>query len=161
MLEDQQWIVLGDFNLIRRPENRNKPCGDVQMMFLFNEAISRLGLIEHTLKGQAFTWCNKQQNILLERLDWFFVSNAWSIEWPSTYAKTLTRDTSDHVPCVILVQTGIPKPKLFRFEIFWFEHRDFQGIFKQAWDQPFAHIDPDKRLTPKFKHTLASPKRMG
>jgi hypothetical protein len=23
------WIIAGDFNLIRKPKNRNKPCGDL------------------------------------------------------------------------------------------------------------------------------------
>jgi hypothetical protein len=37
---------LGDFNLIRRPNNRNKPGGDSCLMQAFNEAISKLGVIE-------------------------------------------------------------------------------------------------------------------
>jgi hypothetical protein len=39
------------------------------MMLAFNEGISKLGIIEIPLSGQEFTWTNKQQNPLLERLD--------------------------------------------------------------------------------------------
>jgi exonuclease III len=74
MPDDCLWIVLGDFNLIRRPDNRNKPGGDNSLMHAFNEAISKLGLLELPLSDQQFTWTNSQQNPQLERLDWFFVS---------------------------------------------------------------------------------------
>jgi hypothetical protein len=63
--------VLGDFNFIRKPPDRNKPGGDVNDMLLFNEAISNLGLVELSLKGRKFTWSNMQKEPLLERLDWF------------------------------------------------------------------------------------------
>jgi hypothetical protein len=43
-------------------------------MYLFNEDISKLGIVEIPLKGQRFTWSNKQFPPLLERLDWFFTS---------------------------------------------------------------------------------------
>jgi hypothetical protein len=69
MSDNCLWIVLGDFNLIRRPDSRNKPGGDSCLMQVFNEAISKLGLIELPLSRQQFTWTNNQQNPLLERLD--------------------------------------------------------------------------------------------
>jgi hypothetical protein len=78
MPDNQPWLIVGGFNLIRRPENRNKPGGDNNMMMAFNEAISKLGIIELPLAGQEYTWSNNQQQPLLERLDWFFISQAWS-----------------------------------------------------------------------------------
>jgi len=44
MPENTDWMVLGDFNLIRKPEDRNKPGGDLSEMFRFNSAISALGI---------------------------------------------------------------------------------------------------------------------
>ena len=66
MPEDLNWLVIGDFNLIRRPEDRNKEGADVQEMFLFNDAISTLGLVEIPLLGRQFTWSNKQTEPLLQ-----------------------------------------------------------------------------------------------
>ena len=74
MPDDIDWLVVGDFNLYRNPEDRNKPDADVAKMLLFNNAISMLGLVELPLKGKRFTWSNKQFSPLLERLDWFFTS---------------------------------------------------------------------------------------
>jgi hypothetical protein len=42
MPNEQSWIIKGDFNLIRRPGNKNRPGGDINMMMAFNEAINKL-----------------------------------------------------------------------------------------------------------------------
>ena len=60
MPDNFPWLLVGDFNLMRRPKNRNKPGGDINEMLLFNEALSALGVIELPLQGKKFTWSNKQ-----------------------------------------------------------------------------------------------------
>jgi endonuclease/exonuclease/phosphatase family metal-dependent hydrolase len=70
-------------------------------MLKFNEAISQLDLMEIPLHGLSFTWSNRQREPLLQRLDWFFMSQEWSVCYPDTHATTLPRDISDHVPCLI------------------------------------------------------------
>jgi hypothetical protein len=74
MPSDKLWLLVGDFNLIRRSEDRNKAGGDINLMLKFNEAISNLDLIEIPLHGLAYTWSNRQWEPLLQRLDWFFIS---------------------------------------------------------------------------------------
>ena len=54
------WLLVGDFNLYRSPADRNRPRGDHSEMYLFNEAISALGLVELPLKGRRFSWSNKK-----------------------------------------------------------------------------------------------------
>jgi hypothetical protein len=46
---------VGDFNLCRTPSDRNRPGGDLLEMYLFNEVVSFLGLVELPLKGKKFT----------------------------------------------------------------------------------------------------------
>ena len=45
MPDTLNWLIVGDFNLYRNPDDRNKPAGDHLKMYLFNEAISALGLV--------------------------------------------------------------------------------------------------------------------
>lgn len=80
-------------------------------MLMFNHAISSLGLVEIPLHGRRFTWTNKQQPPLLERLDWFFSSQAWTLSYPHTIAKSLVMETSNHWPCVVEIKTAIPEGK--------------------------------------------------
>jgi hypothetical protein len=65
MPSDKLWLLVGDFNLIRRPEDRNKVGGDINLMLKFNEAISNLDLIEIPLHGLTYTWSNRQREPLL------------------------------------------------------------------------------------------------
>ena len=67
MPNEVDWIIMGDFNFIRTPEDRNRPGGDVNEMLMFNEAISEMALIELPLKGRQFSWSNMQENPLLEK----------------------------------------------------------------------------------------------
>lgn len=86
MSDDVHWLVVGDFNLIRKPEDRNRPGGNTSEMLLFNNAISSLGLVEIPLHGRKFTWTNKQHSPFLERLDWFLSSQSWTSSYPHTLA---------------------------------------------------------------------------
>ena len=65
MSEDVDWLVVGDFNLLRKPMDRNREGADLNNFFLFNEAINKLDLIELPLHGRQFTWTNKQFSPLL------------------------------------------------------------------------------------------------
>ena len=64
--QDDLWLFLGDFNFIRSMDNRNMPGGDINDMFIFNEIIGHLGLVELPLKGRSYTWSNMQETPLLE-----------------------------------------------------------------------------------------------
>jgi hypothetical protein len=65
--------------------------------------------------------------------------------------KTLSRDTSDHVPCAITIKTEVWKTQIFRFENFWMEHEQFNGMFQQALNTPTIRTDPAEILTAKLK----------
>uniref|UniRef100_A0A453L8B1 Uncharacterized protein n=1 Tax=Aegilops tauschii subsp. strangulata TaxID=200361 RepID=A0A453L8B1_AEGTS len=54
----------------------------VNDIFIFNEIIGHLGLLELPIKGRAYTWSNMQDNPLLEQLDWFFTSANWISVYP-------------------------------------------------------------------------------
>ena len=43
MPSEVNWLLEGDFNLIRKPENKNRPGGDITEIPHFNEALSALG----------------------------------------------------------------------------------------------------------------------
>ena len=121
-------------------------------MLHFNEALSALGVVELPLHGQRFTWTNKQLSPLLERLDWFFTSQSWTNSFPITCVTTLTMETSDHSPCLISINTTIPKGKVFRFENYLMEHEQFLNVVQHGWTLPTFQSDPAKVITAKFKN---------
>ena len=152
---DENWLLLGDFNFIRSFDNRNIPGGDVND-FLFNEIIGHLGLLELPLKGRSFTWSNMQENPLLEQLDWFFTTSDWISIYPNTVVLPLAKTSSDHVPCVVSIDTNIPKTRVFRFENYWLTQSTFKDIVKNAWDIPAGFTEPAKIINAKLKHLRRS-----
>jgi len=146
------WLIVGDFNLYRNPEDRNRDGANFPAMLMFNDAISSLGLIELPLKGQRFTWSNKLHPPLLERLDWFFTSVSWTISYPNTSVNTIPMETSYHVPCLISISTAIPKGSIFRFENYWLNHDDFFAQVQDGWFTNILHPDAAKNITARFKN---------
>jgi hypothetical protein len=69
MSEDTTWLLVGNFNLIGKPSDRNKSGGNVQEMLRFNEVLSNQRQEELPLQRHRFTWTNKQESLLFERLD--------------------------------------------------------------------------------------------
>jgi hypothetical protein len=122
-------------------------------MLKFNEAINELDLLEIPLHGLSFTWSNRLREPLLQRLDWFFISQEWSAFYPDTHATTLPRDFSDHVPCLISFKSKVPRPKIFRFENFWLHFEEFMTVFQNSWTGQPTLADKAKNLTTKFKYT--------
>jgi hypothetical protein len=134
MTDDTDCLILSDFNFIRNPTDRNKQGGDINEMLAFNDSISKLGLIELPLKGRKFTWSNMQHDPLLERLDWFFTSSSWTLNYLATLVYPLVKPISDHVPCVVSIETKIPKEIFFRFENYWLNHSEFKLVVQAAWN---------------------------
>jgi hypothetical protein len=151
MSEETEWLLVGDFNLMRRPSDRNKAGGNVQNMLDFNVAISNLRLEELKMLGNKCTWANIQSSPLLERLDWFSASVAWMAKYPGSYATTLIRDYSNHSPCLVTINTDIPKAQTFRFENYWMMHEDFLEIVQYGWQTPSNQVDKAKKMDAKLK----------
>jgi len=99
--DTEPWMILGDFNLYRRPDNRNREGANSGDMNMFNSFISLKGLTEIPLQGMRYTWSNMQQPPLLEKLDWIFTNNSWTGLFPETTSSTLTKEVSDHCPILV------------------------------------------------------------
>jgi mannosylglycoprotein endo-beta-mannosidase len=148
---DTLWLLLGDLNFIRSTENRNRGGGNIDYMMKFNEIISNQALVELPLKGRMYTWSNMQEQPLLEQLDWFFTSIEWSTVFPNTLVKPLAKPVSDHMPCVVMIETHIPRSRMFRFENFWPLHPGFQDTVQSSWRKPIHAANNAQVIAAKFK----------
>lgn len=95
---------------------------------------------------------NKKPSPLLERLDWFFTNNAWTEKYPNTLVRAMTMETSDHWPCLIEINTKVPKGNIFRFENHWLNRDDFISLLIQGWSTPYLPQDPAKAINAKCKN---------
>ena len=149
------WLLLGDFNFIRSLDNRDLPGGNVNDIFLFNEIIGHLGLLELSLKGRSYTWSNMKQQPLLEQLDWFFTTSSWISLYPNTVVHPLV-----HIPCLVSIDTTIPRAKIFRFENYWVDLPGFMDCVTASWNAPLACSGSAAAvISKKFKRLRSDLKR--
>jgi endonuclease/exonuclease/phosphatase family metal-dependent hydrolase len=80
-----------------------------------------MGLIEINPKNRKYTWTNKQEKLVLVKIDRVFISPLCDSAFPLARVKALERLPSDHNP--LLVDTGdnvFYGKKRFRFK-WWLE----------------------------------------
>ena len=145
------WMIMGDFNMIRSTEDRNKPGGNINNMMLFNSIIQMHDLEEIPLKDRSYTWSNMQAEPLLEKLDWIFTSHNWTTTFPNTLAYPLAKLGSDHTPMYIQIETSIPKAQIFRFEDYSLQFEEFKTIVETHWQHTGVYKNPAQDLTARFK----------
>jgi exonuclease III len=75
-------IIGGDFNIIRRPEEKNNENFNDRWPFLFNAVIDTLNLRELEMTGKKFTWANRLQNQTFEKLDRVLVCTDFESKFP-------------------------------------------------------------------------------
>lgn len=133
----EDWLLTGDFNLYRSPDDRNKPGGSFSEMQMFNDTILGLDLLDIPFTGRRFTWSNMQPDPLLVKLDWVFVSAAWGLSFPATTVQPLSKPLSDHIPYAINIGSKVPRGTGFRFENFWVDQPDFLATVLLIQQEPF------------------------
>lgn len=95
------WALIGDFNLLVNPEDKNKATTNRQMMARFRALLNRLELKELYLNGRPYTWSNERRNPTMEKIEHIFVSNSWEDIYPSNLLTALGSVASDHCPLLV------------------------------------------------------------
>jgi hypothetical protein len=60
---------------------------------------------------------------------------------PKFNGLSLVKPTSDHLPCVIAIDTKIPRANIFRFENHWIQPSEFLQVVKNAWNILVGYSD--------------------
>ena len=92
-----------------------------------------------------------QQEPLLKQIDWCFTSSNWITQYPNTLLLPMSKPTSDHIPCMVQIDTLIPKTDVFRFENFWVEQPDFLDLLKNIWNSDIRATNSVTKVTAKLK----------
>jgi hypothetical protein len=133
-------LVGGDFNIIRKADEKNKPGGVNKWSFLFNSIIEQNGLIEFDLSNRLFTWSNNRIDPTFEKLDRFLASPEWDLAYNNTNVRALNRSFSDHVPLCIQTDVISTGSRIFKYELCWKDRPDFHKKVIQNWSIPVKAI---------------------
>jgi exonuclease III len=129
-----EWVLLGDFNMMRRAREKNKGSINRRVMRQFNNTIDDLHLLELDLTDRAFTWSNEQVDPTMTRIDRFFATTEWHDLYPSADLHSMCTMTSDHCPLLMQGHSSVTFYRGFRFESFWPQIEGFNEVVHQAWN---------------------------
>jgi hypothetical protein len=91
-------IIGGNFNIIRRPDEKNNDNYNDRWPFLFNAVIDTLNLRELEMVGRKFTWANNLQNQTFKKLDRILVCTDFESKYPVSSVQALSKEIFDHTP---------------------------------------------------------------
>jgi endonuclease/exonuclease/phosphatase family metal-dependent hydrolase len=94
-------IIGGDFNIIRRPDEKNNDNYNDRWPFMFNVVIDSLNLMELEMSRRKFTWANRLQNQTFKKLDRILVCIDFESKFPHTTVHALNMEISDHTPLLL------------------------------------------------------------
>lgn len=126
-------LIGGDFNIIRKPNEKNNDKYNDKWPFMFNAVIDNLNLREIELSRHKFTWANGLPVPTYEKLDRILMSRNWEQKYPLVRARALKRELSDHTP--LLLDSGTKaqnKQPLFKFELGWMLRDGFYDLVAEV-----------------------------
>ncbi|XP_057432355.1 uncharacterized protein LOC130725120 [Lotus japonicus] len=133
---DLPWCLVGDFNSVRRVEERRGIRGEdvsgASEMEEFNGFIDAMELDDIPAVGRKFTW-TRPNGKASSRLDRFLVSYPWSLTWPECAQYVLQRDVSNHCPLVLKCSHVDWGPKPFKTRNCWLLDPSFGEFVSSSW----------------------------
>lgn len=114
-----EWLIVGDFNLIYKAEDRSNNRLNRNLRNRFKQAIDEIQLMEIDLRGRRFTWSNEQDHPTFTRIDRFFGTPEWHLLFPNLDLQALPTMGSDHCPLFLTGDVERQNYVGFRFESYW------------------------------------------
>ncbi|GJV48218.1 RNA-directed DNA polymerase, eukaryota [Tanacetum coccineum] len=149
-------IVLGDFNEVRRKEERWGSTFNVYGARDFNHFITSAGLVEVQLEGYSYTWAHPSAS-KMSKLDRFLVSDGFLSLFPHTSAVCLDRHLSDHRPILLREFNTDYGATPFRLFHSWFDFQGFDDMITQTWNSINLN---DSNAMVRFKKKLQALKKV-
>lgn len=149
------WLILGDFNLMRHPLDKNTNNFRQTEADLFNAFIHQYALIELPLLDRCFTRSSKRDKPTLEKIDRVFINVDWDLLFPNTTIASLTCFVSDHIPLLITIYTIIPRLALFRFENRWAIRPACRTVIQNGWAAAHTRSNHALSLAAALKRSRA------
>ena len=145
-------IIGGDFNIIRRPDEKNNENYSDRWPFMFNAVIDALNLREIELSGRKFTWANNLRNQTFEKLDRVLVCTDFESKYSYSTVHSLTREISDHTPLLFSTNdsSSTYQPQ-FKFELGWLLRDRFCEMVSEVWRNTLVSGSPIERWQIKIR----------
>ncbi|KAL4583319.1 hypothetical protein LXL04_007889 [Taraxacum kok-saghyz] len=144
------WIIFGDFNAVRRPEERLNLLFCPRIATAFNNFIANSGLLDLNMGGRKFTYfC--EAGFKFSKLDRFLVCSNFMAAFPTASVTAFPREYSDHSPILLRTSYLDFGPTPFRFFKSWLFRTEFDNVVLDAWDNFIGDGTADSYLANKLR----------
>ncbi|GJW50462.1 RNA-directed DNA polymerase, eukaryota [Tanacetum coccineum] len=113
-------IIMGDFNVVRVPEERMGSEFNINMAESFNNFIMENDLVDVSLGGYQFTWVNSLAT-KMSKIDRFLISGGLLERFPNLAGTILDKGVPDHRPILLKEAKADYGPIPFRFFHSWLD----------------------------------------
>ncbi|CAI0395768.1 unnamed protein product [Linum tenue] len=155
---DLPWLLTGDFNSIRGPEEKSGPASAATLRSckVFNDRINKAALIDLGFTGPKFTWTRGDQasTYKASRIDRSLCNDGWNILFPDSTVTYLPRIHSDHHPLLTTVTNqGVNQnpSRPFRFEAAWLTSDSFSDFLTGNWNPQIPLPEALESLSERLK----------
>ncbi|KAK1312236.1 hypothetical protein QJS10_CPA07g00623 [Acorus calamus] len=145
------WCIVGDFNVTRFMEDRNRLGVINAAMYAFSEWIDVEGLIDLPIDNLTFTWSNMREAASMARLDRALVSTEWEDSFSGCTLTGLPRVCSDHSPLLLSGGALERHRSTFRFENWWLISEGFRDLVESSWNSGSLDLRGAKKVAFKLK----------
>lgn len=146
------WLILGDFNLIYKVQDKNNGRINLTLLNSFRNTIDNLRLAPIELRGKKYTWCN-DHNRTMTKIDHLFASPEWLDIFPRNSLQAVASMGSDHCPLLLNGDMEFEFYKGFRFESHWINWPRFLETVHEVWQRPVNTQDAILRIHVKLLRT--------
>ncbi|GMI96143.1 hypothetical protein HRI_003283600 [Hibiscus trionum] len=122
------WCLGGDWNLFIDPSENIGFSLNQAMIDLFKNFIFEASLLDLSLVGGCFTWCNNRDPPTFVRLDRFLITANFDLAFPNLMQTVLNKSISDHNAICIQSDHLNWGPKPFRFFNHWYNEKGFDNF---------------------------------
>ncbi|KAJ0575090.1 putative RNA-directed DNA polymerase [Helianthus annuus] len=146
------WVVLGDFNVVRRAEERKNSYFNHTSASDFKDFIDETELQEYCMRGSKFTFlAARDGKFKLSKIDRVLVCHNFFNKWPRASLRALPRELSDHNPLLLtLVEVNFGY-KPFRWFNSWLEREGCREVVLKALNACKVKGRPDWVFSNKLK----------
>lgn len=135
-LGNSAWVLMGDFNVVRSPDERIVGFDEVAASD-FNNCLDEICMHNMVTKGYWFMWTNKRGGLgdNKSRLDRVLVNDGWLDLFRDSEVVGHAPGVSDHCALVLTVVPNRYKACPFRLFNFWMADSRFGDLLGSSWGQ--------------------------
>ncbi|OMO53991.1 reverse transcriptase [Corchorus capsularis] len=145
------WVLGGEFNVTRSPEEKRGATRNVNAMLDFSEFIDNAELVDLPMLGGKFTWSSKRDTPSMSRLDRVLFDVCFLNLFSCLHQRCLPRSLSDHNPVIVESSEVDWGPKPFKFCNHWLDHCSFKDLVNNSWHSLPYELEAGSAIWSKLK----------